>query len=160
MKFSKYQKLPSWIQINYNLIPRTTLPFDHLSFLCSSYFSGAYISDLESSGEKVVAVIMVGGPTKGTCVISISLNLVKVWIFLKLLWVFNFLGRDFQPLSINTQKPLFPLAGQAMVHHPISTCKKKDQDPNGKFRCCGCKTGEEGVWYWSKVFDTLMLQPW
>ncbi|KAM5553895.1 hypothetical protein ABKV19_025900 [Rosa sericea] len=67
---------------------------------------------------------MVGGPTKGTCVISISLNLVKVWIFLKLFWVFNFLGRDFQPLSINTPKPLFPLAGQAMVHHPFSTCKK------------------------------------
>ncbi|KAM1058740.1 hypothetical protein ACFX2B_023346 [Malus domestica] len=47
--------------------------------------------------EKVVAVIMVGGPTKGT---------------------------RFRPLSFNTPKPLFPLAGQAMVHHPISACKK------------------------------------
>ncbi|KAM1052586.1 hypothetical protein ACFX13_000180 [Malus domestica] len=47
--------------------------------------------------EKVVAVIMVGGPTKGT---------------------------RFQPLSFNTPKPLFPLAGRAMVHHPISACKK------------------------------------
>lgn len=49
------------------------------------------------SGEKVVAVIMVGGPTKGT---------------------------RFRPLSFNTPKPLFPLAGQPMVHHPISACKK------------------------------------
>ncbi|CAL0321771.1 unnamed protein product [Lupinus luteus] len=49
------------------------------------------------SSEKVVAVIMVGGPTKGT---------------------------RFRPLSFNTPKPLFPLAGQPMVHHPISACKK------------------------------------
>ncbi|KAK9271834.1 hypothetical protein L1049_002199 [Liquidambar formosana] len=47
--------------------------------------------------EKVVAVIMVGGPTKGT---------------------------RFRPLSFNTPKPLFPLAGQPMVHHPISACKR------------------------------------
>ncbi|KAF3631492.1 mannose-1-phosphate guanyltransferase alpha [Capsicum chacoense] len=50
-----------------------------------------------SSEEKVVAVIMVGGPTKGT---------------------------RFRPLSLNIPKPLFPLAGQPMVHHPISACKK------------------------------------
>lgn len=50
-----------------------------------------------SSEEKVVAVIMVGGPTKGT---------------------------RFRPLSLNLAKPLFPLAGQPMVHHPISACKK------------------------------------
>ncbi|KAF1002989.1 uncharacterized protein LOC141699677 [Apium graveolens] len=50
-----------------------------------------------SSDEKVVAVIMVGGPTKGT---------------------------RFRPLSLNLAKPLFPLAGQPMVHHPISACKK------------------------------------
>ncbi|KAF1879363.1 hypothetical protein Lal_00005829 [Lupinus albus] len=49
------------------------------------------------SSEKVVAVIMVGGPTKGT---------------------------RFRPLSFNTPKPLFPLAGQPMVHHPISACKR------------------------------------
>nr|GMD56497.1 mannose-1-phosphate guanyltransferase alpha-like [Ipomoea batatas] len=49
-----------------------------------------------SSKEKVVAVIMVGGPTKGT---------------------------RFRPLSFNTPKPLFPLAGQPMVHHPISACR-------------------------------------
>lgn len=47
--------------------------------------------------EKVVAVIMVGGPTKGT---------------------------RFRPLSLNIPKPLFPLAGQPMVHHPISACKR------------------------------------
>ncbi|EEF52066.1 mannose-1-phosphate guanyltransferase alpha [Ricinus communis] len=50
-----------------------------------------------SSDEKVVAVIMVGGPTKGT---------------------------RFRPLSLNVAKPLFPLAGQPMVHHPISACKR------------------------------------
>ncbi|KAI3952168.1 hypothetical protein MKW98_005863 [Papaver atlanticum] len=50
-----------------------------------------------SSDEKVVAVIMVGGPTKGT---------------------------RFRPLSLNVPKPLFPLAGQPMVHHPISACKR------------------------------------
>ncbi|KAG5082396.1 hypothetical protein JHK84_052434 [Glycine max] len=49
------------------------------------------------NSEKVVAVIMVGGPTKGT---------------------------RFRPLSFNIPKPLFPLAGQPMVHHPISACKK------------------------------------
>lgn len=54
-------------------------------------------SNMESSEEKVVAVIMVGGPTKGT---------------------------RFRPLSFNTPKPLFPLAGQPMVHHPISACKR------------------------------------
>uniref|UniRef100_A0A1D1ZAG0 Mannose-1-phosphate guanyltransferase alpha n=1 Tax=Anthurium amnicola TaxID=1678845 RepID=A0A1D1ZAG0_9ARAE len=50
-----------------------------------------------SSQEKVVAVIMVGGPTKGT---------------------------RFRPLSLNVPKPLFPLAGWPMVHHPISACKR------------------------------------
>lgn len=50
-----------------------------------------------SSGDRVVAVIMVGGPTKGT---------------------------RFRPLSLNIPKPLFPLAGQPMVHHPISACKR------------------------------------
>jgi hypothetical protein len=46
---------------------------------------------------KTIAVIMVGGPTKGT---------------------------RFRPLSLNVAKPLFPLAGQPMVHHPILACKK------------------------------------
>ncbi|XP_030476461.1 uncharacterized protein LOC115693587 [Syzygium oleosum] len=50
-----------------------------------------------SAEERVVAVIMVGGPTKGT---------------------------RFRPLSLNIAKPLFPLAGQPMVHHPISACKR------------------------------------
>ncbi|KAJ6820454.1 mannose-1-phosphate guanyltransferase alpha-like [Iris pallida] len=48
-----------------------------------------------STDERVVAVIMVGGPTKGT---------------------------RFRPLSFNVPKPLFPLAGQPMIHHPISAC--------------------------------------
>lgn len=50
-----------------------------------------------SSEERVVAVIMVGGPTKGT---------------------------RFRPLSMNTPKPLFPLAGMPMIHHPISACRR------------------------------------
>ncbi|KAF3796519.1 Mannose-1-phosphate guanyltransferase alpha [Nymphaea thermarum] len=50
-----------------------------------------------SSDERVVAVILVGGPTKGT---------------------------RFRPLSLNIPKPLFPLAGQPMLYHPISACKK------------------------------------
>ncbi|RWR91018.1 ADP-glucose pyrophosphorylase family protein [Cinnamomum micranthum f. kanehirae] len=50
-----------------------------------------------SSDDRVVAVIMVGGPTKGT---------------------------RFRPLSLNVPKPLFPLAGQPMAHHPISACKR------------------------------------
>ena len=33
-------------------------------------------------------------------------------------------GTRFRPLSFNTPKPLFPLAGQPMVHHPISACKR------------------------------------
>ncbi|XP_065877819.1 uncharacterized protein [Euphorbia lathyris] len=52
---------------------------------------------MADASEKVVAVIMVGGPTKGT---------------------------RFRPLSFNTPKPLFPLAGQPMVHHHISACKR------------------------------------
>ncbi|XP_024364770.1 uncharacterized protein [Physcomitrium patens] len=53
--------------------------------------------NLTSSQKKTVAVIMMGGPTKGT---------------------------RFRPLSFNVAKPLFPLAGQPMVHHPILACKK------------------------------------
>ncbi|CAL5325762.1 unnamed protein product [Camellia sinensis] len=56
-----------------------------------------FLFEMASSEEKVVAVIMVGGPTKGT---------------------------EFRPVSFNTPKPLFPLAGQPMVHHPISACKR------------------------------------
>ncbi|XP_030553623.2 LOW QUALITY PROTEIN: mannose-1-phosphate guanyltransferase alpha-like [Rhodamnia argentea] len=56
------------------------------------------LGDGELGGDgEVVAVIMVGGPTKGT---------------------------RFRPLSFNTPKPLFPLAGQPMVHHPMSACKR------------------------------------
>ncbi|KHN15243.1 Mannose-1-phosphate guanyltransferase alpha [Glycine soja] len=38
--------------------------------------------------------------------------------------MFTFTGTRFRPLSFNVPKPLFPLAGQPMVHHPISACKK------------------------------------
>jgi len=33
-------------------------------------------------------------------------------------------GTRFRPLSLNVPKPLFPLAGQPMVHHPISACRR------------------------------------
>eukprot|EP00271_Cylindrocystis_brebissonii_P011771 TRINITY_DN29716_c0_g1_i1.p1 TRINITY_DN29716_c0_g1~~TRINITY_DN29716_c0_g1_i1.p1 ORF type:complete len:452 (+),score=73.30 TRINITY_DN29716_c0_g1_i1:119-1357(+) len=47
--------------------------------------------------ESAIAVIMVGGPTKGT---------------------------RFRPLSLYVPKPLFPVAGEPMVFHPIQACKK------------------------------------
>lgn len=50
----------------------------------------------EEMEDKVVAVIMVGGPTKGT---------------------------RFRSLSLNFPKPLFPLAGKPMINHPITACK-------------------------------------
>ncbi|RZC93167.1 hypothetical protein C5167_029144 [Papaver somniferum] len=49
-----------------------------------------------TSSEKVVAVIMVGGPK----------------------------GNRFRPLSLHLPKPLFPLAGHPMIHHPITACKR------------------------------------
>lgn len=52
---------------------------------------------MDSADEKVVAVILVAGPSTGT---------------------------RFRPLSFNTPEPLFPLAGQPMVHHHISACKR------------------------------------
>ncbi|KAL3629280.1 hypothetical protein CASFOL_026502 [Castilleja foliolosa] len=52
---------------------------------------------MENTDEKVVAVILVGGPNIGT---------------------------RFRPLSFNTPEPLFPIAGQPIVHHPISACKR------------------------------------
>lgn len=33
-------------------------------------------------------------------------------------------GTRFRPLSFSTPEPLFPLAGQPMVHHHISACKR------------------------------------
>ncbi|KAK9090506.1 hypothetical protein Sjap_023683 [Stephania japonica] len=52
---------------------------------------------METTDERAVAVIMVGGPTKGT---------------------------RFRPLSLNIPKPLISLAGHPMVHHPILACKR------------------------------------
>ena len=43
-----------------------------------------------------IAVLTVGGPTKGT---------------------------RFRPLSLDVPKPLIPIAGRPMVHHPIHACK-------------------------------------
>lgn len=80
---------------------------------------------MDSADEKVVAVILVGGPSKGADFLnhfSISiypLNLLHVPILMAILP-----GTRFRPLSFNTPEPLFPLAGQPMVHHHISACKR------------------------------------
>lgn len=80
-----------------------------------------------------MAVIMVGGPTKGnSAVLSSDLsyflpkfgfNSVDFFSFEFGFCFFVFPGTRFRPLSLNVPKPLFPLAGQPMVHHPISACK-------------------------------------
>jgi len=46
----------------------------------------------------VRAIILVGGPTRGT---------------------------RFRPLSLNIAKPLFPLAGKPMIYHHIEACKSE-----------------------------------
>lgn len=50
------------------------------------------------------------------------------WLINSLIGVANFdidaIGTRFRPLSLNVPKPLFPLGGQPMVHHPISACKR------------------------------------
>ncbi|KAL8537637.1 hypothetical protein ACS0TY_012673 [Phlomoides rotata] len=40
-------------------------------------------------------------------------------------------GTRFRPLSLNIPKPLFPLAGQPMVNHPISACKRLNGEKTG-----------------------------
>ncbi|XP_073018978.1 uncharacterized protein [Primulina eburnea] len=55
------------------------------------------LENMENTEDKAVAVILVGGPTKGT---------------------------RFRILSFNTPEPLFPLAGHPMVGHLINSCKK------------------------------------
>nr|ABF48494.1 putative GDP-mannose pyrophosphorylase [Linum usitatissimum] len=80
------------------------------------------------SEERVVAVIMVGGPTKGT---------------------------RFRPLSLNIPKPLFPLAGQPMVHHPISACKRI---PNlAQIYLVGFYEEREFAWYVSAISNELRV---
>lgn len=82
------------------------------------------------NSDKVVAVIMVGGPTKGISSASAS-DLTSMffscvtWVS-PLLWLCSIVstGTRFRPLSFNVPKPLFPLAGQPMIHHPISACKR------------------------------------
>ncbi|KAM0833234.1 hypothetical protein ACQ4PT_064379 [Festuca glaucescens] len=45
-------------------------------------------------------------------------------------------GTRFRPLSLNVPKPLFPLAGQPMVHHPISACRRVCSLPPPPLRLC------------------------
>uniref|UniRef100_M4CVC4 Uncharacterized protein n=1 Tax=Brassica campestris TaxID=3711 RepID=M4CVC4_BRACM len=71
-----------------------------------------------STEEKVVAVILVGGPTKdnsGPNDLRVSDSVLDLG---------STTGTRFRPLSLNIPKPLFPIAGQPMVHHPISACKR------------------------------------
>ncbi|KAL5722346.1 mannose-1-phosphate guanylyltransferase [Ranunculus cassubicifolius] len=71
---------------------------------------------------------MVGGPTKGT---------------------------RFRPLSLNIPKPLFPLAGQPMVHHPISACKRI---PNlAQIYLVGFYEEREFAWYVSSISNELRV---
>lgn len=82
---------------------------------------------MDSADEKVVAVILVAGPSTGA-------NFLILLIIKQLCFEFKnsfpFLfgrfcsGTRFRPLSFNTPEPLFPLAGQPMVHHHISACKR------------------------------------
>jgi Nucleotidyl transferase len=96
------------------------------NFICKPYNQSI---PMASSEERVVAVIMVGGPTKGNSGIlssDLSFFLSKfgfnsVDFFFE--FEFWFPGTRFRPLSLNVPKPLFPLAGQPMVHHPISACR-------------------------------------
>ena len=103
-----------------------------------------------SMDEKVVAVIMVGGPTKGNLSQKMFAFLLNEYvsfgfvffeniyyitypptILVRMVMCFWFCpnlgsttGTRFRPLSLNIPKPLFPIAGQPMVHHPISACKR------------------------------------
>ncbi|CAL9199133.1 unnamed protein product [Musa hybrid cultivar] len=89
---------------------------------------------MASSQEKAVAVILMGGPTKGR-----STPPSPPCPILSLLFSFNLRiqvldscfrrrrrcsGTRFRPLSLNVPKPLVPLAGQPMINHPISACKR------------------------------------
>ncbi|KMZ57260.1 putative Mannose-1-phosphate guanyltransferase [Zostera marina] len=83
---------------------------------------------MENSQEKAVAVIVVGGPTKGT---------------------------RFRPLSLNVAKPLIPLAGQPMIQHPISACT---QIPNlAQIYLIGFYEEREFALYVSSVSNELKV---
>uniref|UniRef100_A0A0E0CXY7 Nucleotidyl transferase domain-containing protein n=1 Tax=Oryza meridionalis TaxID=40149 RepID=A0A0E0CXY7_9ORYZ len=85
---------------------------------------------MAGSEQRVVAVIMVGGPTKGT---------------------------RFRPLSLNVPKPLFPLAGQPMVHHPISACRRI---PNlAQIYLVGFYEEREFAFYVSSISNELRVPP-
>ncbi|THU53221.1 hypothetical protein C4D60_Mb10t12140 [Musa balbisiana] len=93
---------------------------------------------MASSQEKAVAVILMGGPTKGRStpppppcqILSLLFS-----FFLRIQVLDSCFrrrrrrrrrcsGTRFRPLSLNVPKPLVPLAGQPMVNHPISACKR------------------------------------
>ena len=59
----------------------------------------------------VKAVILVGGPGKGT---------------------------RFRPLSLEVAKPLFPLAGRAMIEHHIEACSKLNDMQEVRFSAPFC----------------------
>lgn len=83
---------------------------------------------MENTEEKAVAVILVGGPTKGT---------------------------RFRILSFNTPEPLFPLAGQPMVGHLINSCKRI---PNlAQVFLVGFYEGREFAIYVSSISNELKV---
>lgn len=61
------------------------------------------------------AVILIGGPQKGTCIIM-------YFIYIYLLTYIYILGTRFRPLSLDIPKPLFPVAGLPIIQHHIEAC--------------------------------------
>ncbi|MCO5606520.1 hypothetical protein L7F22_060708 [Adiantum nelumboides] len=94
----KKSRRARWLNCKFSTSRSAELP-KHSSILFGLPTSSlrSFLRVMANFEEVNVAVIMVGGPTKGT---------------------------RFRPLSLNLAKPLFPLAGHAMVHHPILACKK------------------------------------
>ncbi|RWV77522.1 hypothetical protein GW17_00061629, partial [Ensete ventricosum] len=92
-----------------------------------------YQIHMASSQEKAVAVILMGGPTKGRstphpppCPILLLLFsfFLRIQVLDSCFCRRRCSGTRFRPLSLNVPKPLVPLAGQPMVNHPISACKR------------------------------------
>lgn len=93
-----------------------------------------YQIHMASSQEKAVAVILMGGPTKGrstpppppcpilSLLFSVNLRIQVLDSCFRRRRRCS--GTRFRPLSLNVPKPLVPLAGQPMINHPISACKR------------------------------------
>lgn len=65
----------------------------------------------------IKAVILVGGPSKGSLLLIFSKLIFTLEYILKI-------GTRFRPLSFNSPKPLFPIAGLPTIEHLIKACVK------------------------------------